>query len=242
MSDAVTGTRTLAIDIGGSGIKAMVLDSAGRPLSERARIETPRPATPGAVLDTIGRLVAPMGVFQRVSVGFPGVVRRGVVHSAPNLDRGWKGFALETALRAELHHPVRVANDADVQGFGVVTGTGVELVITLGTGLGSALFLDGRLVPNLELGHHPCRRGKTYEELLGAAALARVGRARWNKRARRAIALLEQTFNVDILYVGGGNAKRLEGELPSFVRVVSNDAGLLGGIALWRDQPDRRRA
>lgn len=219
----------------------MVLDSAGRPVSERTRIETPRPATPGAVLDAIGRLVAPMGAFHRVSVGFPGVVRQGVVHTAPNLDSGWKRFALQTALRAALHHPVRVANDADVQGFGVVTGTGVELVVTLGTGLGSALFLDGRLVPNLELGHHPCRRGKTYEELLGAAALKRVGRTRWNRRARLAIALIEQTFNVDILYVGGGNAKRLEGELPSFVRVVSNDAGLLGGIALWRDHGERRR-
>ncbi len=236
----MTGPKTLAIDIGGSGIKAMVLDRAGRPLSERARLETPRPATPDAVLETIGRLVAPMGAFHRVSVGFPGVVRQGVVHTAPNLDSGWTRFALEAGLRAVLHHPVRVANDADVQGFGVVTGVGVELVVTLGTGLGSALFLDGCLVPNLELGHHPCRRGQTYEERLGAAALARVGRTRWNRRVRRALALLERTFNVDILYVGGGNAKRLEGELPSFVRVVSNDAGLLGGIALWRHRAESR--
>lgn len=225
---------TLAIDIGGTGLKAMLLDEAGGKRSDRVRVDTPRPATPKAVVDAIRQLVAPLGRFSRLSVGFPGVVIDGRVRTAPNLDPSWQGFELAEALERTFRVPVRVANDADVQGLGVATGRGVELVLTLGTGLGSALFVNGQLVPNLELAHHPFRRGRSYEESLGATALKRVGRKRWHKRVRRAAQLLERTFNVDRLYVGGGNAKHLGNDLPPFVQVVSNEAGLLGGAALWR--------
>jgi polyphosphate glucokinase len=137
-------------------------------------------------------------------------------------------------LSSKLGVPVRVANDADVQGFGAIEGRGVELVLTLGTGLGSALFVNGMLVPNLEAAHHPFRKKKTYEECLGIASLEKAGHKRWNKDLRLAIVELEKLFNYDCLFVGGGNARRIVGELPPNVKVVDNVAGLLGGIALWR--------
>jgi polyphosphate glucokinase len=227
--------RTLAVDIGGTGIKALVLSTTGKPLTERSRIKTPRPATPGAVINAIVGLAKDQGKFDRVSVGFPGVVRRGVTITAPNLDGSWRNFKLAEALSKKLGTPVRVANDADVQGFGAITGHGVELVVTLGTGFGSALFVDGRLVPNLELAHHEFRRKRTYEENLGIAALKKAGKKKWNQRLAAAIKSLDHLFNYDHLYIGGGNAKKITLKLPPNAKIVENVAGLLGGIALWRD-------
>lgn len=227
--------RTLAMDIGGTGIKALILSATGKPLTERARVKTPRPATPGAVINTIVGMAKDQGKFDRVSVGFPGVVRRNVTITAPNLDGNWRNFKLAEALSKKLGKPVRVANDADVQGFGAIAGHGVELVITLGTGFGSGLFLDGKLVPNLEIAHHPFQRGKTYEELLGDKARKKVGKKKWNKRLVRAIRTLDHLFNYDRLYLGGGNAQKINFKLPANVKAVENVAGLLGGIALWRD-------
>jgi polyphosphate glucokinase len=180
-------------------------------------------------------MIAKHGGFDRISVGFPGVVTGGVVFTAVNLDKTWVGFDLAKALQERTGRPVRVANDADVQGLGVVEGRGVELVLTLGTGMGSALFVNGRLVPNLELAHHPIRKDKTYEDLVGDAALKKIGIERWSRRVRKAIDALEETFNYRLLYLGGGNAEKLDTELPKNVKIVSNLAGLLGGIALWRD-------
>jgi polyphosphate glucokinase len=225
--------RTLVVDIGGSGLKALVLDGAGRPLTVRRRIKTPSRATPAAVLKVVQRLAAKHGKFERISVGFPGVVRNGVTETAPNLEKQWAGFALAEKLEAKLGKPVRIANDADVQGFGAISGRGVELMITLGTGFGSALFVGGKLVPNLEVAHHPFLRGKTYEDLLGNAARKKVGNKKWNRRLRQAIEALRDLFNYDYLYIGGGNAKKVALKLPQNVRLVSNVAGLLGGIALW---------
>jgi polyphosphate glucokinase len=229
--------RTLAVDIGGTGIKVIVLDGAGKPLTDRVRVKTPQPATPSAIMNVIEGLAKAEGAFDRVSVGFPGVVRRGVTVTAPNLAKSWRGFDLDKALAKKLGKPVKVANDADVQGFGAIAGHGVELVITLGTGFGSALFVDGILVPNLELAHHPFRRNRTYEDLLGIQALRTVGQKKWNNRLKRAIASLESLFNYDKLYLGGGNAKRITFKLPPNAEVVENIAGLLGGIALWRERP-----
>jgi len=227
--------RTLAVDIGGSGIKAIILDSSGNPQTERTRVETPQPARTEAVIDAIAQLAAEQGEFDRVSVGFPGVVRRGVTETAVNLDPEWIGFDLETALVQRLGKPVRIINDADMQGMGAVSGKGLELVITLGTGFGSALFLDGKLVPNLEMGHHEFRKGETYEEQLGRAALEDIGSKKWNSRLEKAIAALQHLFNYDYLYIGGGEAKKIAFELPSNAKIISNMSGLLGGIALWRD-------
>ena len=229
-------TRTLAVDIGGSGIKAIVLDQSGRAVTSRVRLETPHPATPIAVVETIRKLASQQRPFDRVSVGFPGVVRNGVTETAHNLEhKKWIQYQLASALSAKLGRPVRVANDADVQGFGAIKGRGVEVVITLGTGVGSASFLNGRLVPNLELAHHAFRKGQTYEEQLGNAALRKVGKKRWNKRLRKAVQTLERLFNFDRLYIGGGNAKNITTRLPANVNIVPNTAGLFGGIALWRE-------
>jgi polyphosphate glucokinase len=229
------GVRTLSIDIGGSGIKTFVLDGQGNPLTERARRPTPATPTPAAVLQELSQLIGEQGAFDRISVGFPGVVWSGEVRSAVNLDPAWVGFNLADALEKATGKPTRVANDADVQGMAVIEGRGVELVLTLGTGLGSALFVEGHLVPNLEMGHHPFRKGRTYEQYLGAASLDEKGKKKWNAYLVEAIANLERLFNYRRLYLGGGNAKRIEFELPANAAIVPNVAGLLGGIALWRD-------
>lgn len=229
------GIRTLSVDIGGSGVKVMVLDITGNPLTERARKDTPNPAKPEPVINAIVELAATQGEFNRVSVGFPGVVRGGVTETAVNLDPDWIGLDLATKLSQRLNKPVRVINDADMQGLGAIMGKGVELVITLGTGFGSALFLDGKLVPNLEMGHHQFRKEETYEQQLGRAALEKVGENKWNKRLERAIASLQNLFNYDSLYIGGGEAGRVKIQLAENVKIVSNVTGLLGGIALWRD-------
>jgi polyphosphate glucokinase len=227
--------RTLAVDIGGSGIKTIVLDTNGNPQTERSRVETPQPPLTQPVISAISSLAAAQGEFDRVSVGFPGVVRRGVTETAANLDPEWIGFDLGSALVQSLAKPVRVANDADMQGLGATSGQGVELVITLGTGFGSALFLEGKLVPNLELGHHPFRKGETYEEQLGRRALDEVGSKKWNLRLEKAIASIQHLFNCDRLYIGGGEAKKVTLDLPSNVKIIPNLSGLLGGIALWQD-------
>ena len=224
--------RTLAVDVGGTGIKAIVLDAIGKPVTERARIPTPSRATPKMVLAIIEELAASLGAFDRVSLAFPGVVRDGKLRTAPNLGPGWAGFNLAAALKRRLRRPVRVANDADVQGLGCVTGHGVELVITLGTGFGSSLFVDGRNA-HLELAHHPFRKGHTYEDELSHAALKRKGAAKWNRHLVEAVKLLQATFNCDRLFIGGGNTRFIRAKLPANVRVVSNIDGLLGGIKLW---------
>jgi len=129
--------------------------------------------------------------------------------------------------------PVRVLNDSEVQGFAVIEGKGIELVITLGTGIGSALFRDGELMPHLELSQHPIHKGKTYDEYLGDKARKHVGNRKWNRRVRRALAVLDVVVNYDRLHIGGGNAKRIDFKLGPRARTVSNSAGVRGGIALW---------
>ena len=226
---------TLAVDIGGTGIKAAALDQNGKMVSEREKIKTPKNATPKKVIATIAKLAKMVGKGDRVSAGFPGVVKDGLVYTAPNLGKGWKNYPLERALRENLRMPVRLANDADVQGLGCASGHGDELVITLGTGFGSVLFVDGHRI-HLELGHHPFRNGKTYEDELGIKALQKKGKRKWNRILRQAIDELARTFNFDRLYIGGGNAAQIDFKLPPNVRIVSNTDGLLGGIKLWQNQ------
>jgi len=225
--------RTLCIDIGGTGIKAMVVAASGKPLGDRHRVATPRPATPMAVMGALVTMVADVRAYDRVSIGFPGVVVKGVVHSAPNLHPRWVGFDLARTMARTTRRPTRVLNDAGVQGHGVIRGRGVEACVTLGTGFGFSLFVDGAYVPNIELGHHPFRKGRTYEQQLGKRALENVGRRRWNRRLGLAIDQIRATFNFDRLYVGGGNARRVTIELPADVKRVDNLSGLLGGVRLW---------
>ena len=233
---ASTTPHTLAIDVGGSGIKASVLDAAGRMLVERLRVPTPLGVSPVALVALMVELSKQLPEFDRVAVGFPGVVRKGIVKTAPNLGTDvFAGFNLASALRRRLRKPVRLANDADMQGYAAISGKGVEMVITLGTGFGSALFDDGRLCPHMEFAHHPFRGDETYEEQLGDIARRRVGNAHWGRRVERAVDTLRALVNFDRIYLGGGNAKRLRIALPDDVRLVDNTAGILGGIRLWAD-------
>jgi len=228
------GPLTLAIDIGGTRLKAGILDTTGALVSPAARTDTPHPSNPGLVVDMLATLVAPLGNFDRISVGFPGVVRHGVIITAPNLGTPvWQGARLGADLAARFGKPVRLLNDASVQGLGVIGGNGLECVITLGTGMGFALFQDGRLMPHLELSQHPVRKLMTYDQYIGNAALHDIGRKRWNRRVQRAIGFIETLTSYDTLYVGGGNAKAVSFELPQKVQLVSNEAGITGGIRLW---------
>ncbi|AKJ00949.1 Polyphosphate glucokinase [Archangium gephyra] len=230
----------MAIDIGGSGLKALVLGPDGKALTERQRVVTPKPATPKAVLGALTKLIEPLGSFDRVSVGFPGVVEEGVTKTAPNLNKSWAGFNLAEELSKLTGRPTRVLNDAGVQGFGVIEGRGVEMVLTLGTGMGCALYVDGKYVPNLELAHHPFRHGKTYEEYVGNAALKRVGHKKWVKHVQKVLEQIQPIWNPRKIYVGGGNARLLDAPLPENVQITENVAGLLGGFALWKDEPVQR--
>jgi polyphosphate glucokinase len=228
------GPLTLAIDIGGTRLKAGILATTGRMVAGPARVDTPHPPTPAVVLDALTAMVRPMGSFERISIGFPGVVRDGIVLTAPNLGtEAWHGWPLAATLAERLGVPARLANDATVQGLGVIAGRGVECVITLGTGMGFALFENGKPGPHLELSQHPVRGRKTYDQYVGNAAFRAEGRKAWNKRVRRAIDSITTLTTCDTLYIGGGNAKNLQLELPSNVRIVSNEAGITGGIRLW---------
>jgi polyphosphate glucokinase len=239
--------RTLAIDIGGSGFKAAVLDPGGVMLTERVRVETPYPCPPEDLVRSLQSLTEHLGVYHRVSVGFPGLVRNGRVRNIPSLSRleyggeadagleeQWRGFDLAGALTKAFGVPVKVANDADVQGCAVVQGEGFEFVMTLGTGVGTALFLDGRLLPHLEGGHAPFRKDETFEEQLGNVTRKEVGNHRWGKRVVKAIAAYDRFLFFDTIYLGGGNAKHLDPEqLPTHAKVVDNTAGIVGGVRLW---------
>lgn len=228
------GPYTLSFDVGGSNLKAGRLDAAGAMVGERARVPTPHPSPPGAVVELLVGMADGLRPFDRVSLGFPGVVRGGVVLTAPNLGTpAWRGFDLAGALRERLGAPVRMLNDATVQGLGVIAGRGLECVITLGTGFGFSLYDGGRLGPHLEMGQHIARGDKTYDQYVGAAALAKVGRKRWRRRVQRAIEQIAVLVNYDTLYIGGGNARLVDFELPPGVRLVSNKAGVTGGARLW---------
>ncbi len=230
-----TAPITLAIDIGGSGLKMQALSPEGKPISDRLRVPTPEPATTTAILAALDELKVSVPLFDRVSVGFPGVIKEGKTLTAANLDPGWIGFPLAKTLEKRWGKPVRMANDGAVQGYGVIQGKGVELVITLGTGMGSALFTEGVLCPGLELGHHPWRK-KTYETYLGKRGLLKHGTRRWNKLLKLAVAQTAATFNWDTLYIGGGNSKKVTLKHGPEIKIISNEEGLLGAMALWRDR------
>ena len=197
-------------------MKALLVDAKGTPSTERLRVATPRPATPEALLRALWALIEPLGGFERASVGFPGVVVEGVTKTAPNLhpDEDQRDFPLAKTIADRSRRPTRVLNDAGVQGYGVISGHGVEMVLTLGTGMGCALFVDGQYVPNLELAHHPLYKGDTYEDHVGEAALARIGKKKWNKHVARVVKTVLPIFNPQRLYLGGGNAKHITFELP----------------------------
>jgi polyphosphate glucokinase len=234
---AATAPATLAFDIGGTGLKAAVLDGSGAMLTRRVRVATPYPAPPEVMVEALVKLAAGLPAFDRISIGFPGVVRRGQVLTAPHFgNEVWHGFPLAGELATRLGAPARLLNDAEVQGYGVIAGEGLEFVITLGTGVGSALFRDGALMPHMEFAQFPFRNKPTMNAYVGEAARAKHSNAKWNKRVGRILEAFTTLLNFDTLYIGGGNARLIDLDLPQNVHIVSNDAGLTGGIRLW-DHP-----
>jgi polyphosphate glucokinase len=237
--DAPSGPLTLAIDIGGTGLKGAVLDAKGELFTDRVRVPTPEIRTPHNVVDALVELVGQLGHFDRVSVGFPGVIRRGMVLTAPHLGTDdWRDFPLAKTLSERLKAPVRILNDASVQGYGVISGHGVECVITLGTGVGFALYENGVLSPHMELGRYPVHKNTLLDDYLGKVAFQKISRKHWNRRVRRVLGYLETLVNYDVLYIGGGNSKQIKLDLPKNVRIVPNEAGVTGGIKLWEPRVD----
>ncbi|WPF81570.1 ROK family protein [Sanguibacter sp. 4.1] len=242
---------TLSVDCGGGGIKAAVLDAAGTAHAPAVRVPTPYPLSPELLVDTVAGLARGLPPADRVSLGMPGMIRHGVVIHTPHyitrtgprsridpeLRERWSGFDARAALERRLGVPVLVLNDAEIHGAGVVAGTGLELVLTLGTGLGSAHFDGGRVAPHLELSHAPVRRGTTYDAYIGEIERHRLGDGLWSRRVARVVDGLRPVFLWDRLYIGGGNSRRITqavlDRLGDEVVIVPNSAALVGGARAW---------
>ena len=241
-SDASSATKILAIDIGGTGLKAAIVDTKGNFLSQRLRVKTPKHPVPKKIVPALMKLVEPLKDYDHISIGFPGYVRDGKVFTAPNLDKSWEGFALAHVIEKKLGKPTRLNNDADVQGLAVIRGKGLELVCTLGTGFGTAWFRDGELMPHMELAHMPIRHKADFDGYIGDRERKKVGDKEWNRRMKKLIPILHTVMNYDHLYLGGGNSRRIHFKLPRNVSLVSNDAGMEGSAFVWHPRGPRKIA
>lgn len=242
---------TLSVDCGGGGIKANVLDDAGTAHAAPVRVPTPYPLPPALLVDTVAEIAAGLPAADRVTVGMPGMIRHGVVVHTPHyitrsgprsrvepeLLAAWSSFDVRAAVADRLGIPALVLNDAEVHGAGVIAGSGFELVLTLGTGLGSALFDGGLLAPHLEWSHAPVRRGATYDQYVGEPERRRLGDGLWSRRVVAVVEGLRPVFRWDRLYLGGGNSRRITptalARLGDDVVVVPNSAALVGGARAW---------
>ena len=234
MKKTSAAKRILCIDVGGTGLKAAVISPQGKYLAKRLRVKTPERRKPKHIVKALTELAAPLGAFDLVTIGFPGVVKKGVVISAPHFGTDdWKGFALAEVMRKKLGKPVKLLNDADVQGLAAINGKGLELVCTLGTGFGTAWFRDGELMPHMDLAHLVMRRRDDFDIYLGDRTRRKIGDRRWNRRIKKLIGVLETVFAYDHLYLGGGNSRLVSFKLPPNVTTVSNDAGMEGGAFAW---------
>jgi polyphosphate glucokinase len=230
--------RILCIDVGGAGLKAAIVGPRGKFLVKRVRVKTPKVRKPRQIVAALRDLTAPLGAFDHATIGFPGVIKRGKVISAPNFGtHDWAGFDLQAAMQKILKKPVKVLNDADVQGLAVIKGKGLELVCTLGTGFGTAWFRDGELMPHMDLAHLVVRRKDDFDLYIGDKTRRKIGHHHWNKRVAKLISMLEAVFAYDHLYFGGGNSSEVTIKLPRNVSIVSNDAGMEGGAFAWSRAP-----
>ena len=244
MKNTSSLAKILAIDIGGSHIKATILNTKGELQKQYSKVVTPVPANPANVVVAIKKLVSAFPDFDHVSVGFPGYVRDGVIKTAPNLGtEDWADVDFAEKLTQELGKPTKVVNDADMQGLGVVSGKGFEMVLTLGTGFGTALLMNGHLLPHLEVSHHPVsKKGLNYDEYIGEKALEKEGKKKWNERMEKVFKVLKTVFNYDTLYIGGGNADKLTFQLDDNMKIVTNEDGIKGGSRLWTVEHETQTA
>ena len=240
------GVTTLGIDCGGSGLKASVLDEEGEMIADRVRVKTPYPLPPERFVKTLKRLADKLPAYDRVTVGMPGMIRNGRVirtphyptvggpytKKDPSLVEAWRNWDAQTILGATFDRPIRVLNDAEVQGAAVIQRQGLEVMFTLGTGLGCAMYNDGRLAPHLEMSHAPIH-DVTFDTYIGIHKLRELGPRNWSKRMLEVVESLRPVFLWDHLYVGGGNARRLTTFLGDDVTIVPNVAGIIGGVKAW---------
>lgn len=227
--------KILAIDIGGSHIKATILNSEGKFLEDYEREKTPKPPSPEKVMALIKKLAIRFPEYNKITAGFPGFIKNGIVKTAPKLGNDlWEDYNLQKELENTLGQPALVINDADLQGLSLAKGKGVEMVITLGTGFGSSIMKDGILIPHLEMSQHPITKSKNYNDYIGEDALLKIGKHRWNKRMKKVIRILKTVFNYDHLYISGGNAKLLTFKLDENISIEDNKEGIKGGAVLWK--------
>ena len=236
--------QSFGVDIGGSGIKGCTVDLAeGRLLGERIRVDTPQPSAPEAVYAVVAEIVGAFGWTGEVGVTFPGVVKKGIAHTAANVDKSWIGTDIDADLEQRLTGgPVQTLNDADAAGLAEMRygagrdRDGVVLLLTFGTGIGSALFADGHLVPNTEFGHIEVD-GEDGERRASAAAREReeLSYPAWAKRVDRFLDVLEGSVWPDLIIVGGGVSKKadkwvplLSTRTPVVPAQLRNDAGIVG--------------
>jgi polyphosphate glucokinase len=252
------GPFTLSVDCGGTGLKCLVLDRDGVPASERVRVRTPYPCPPPRLAETLAQIAAETGVeFDRVSVGLPGLIRRGVVTWTPHyvtesgpfspirtdLAMAWENYDIRALLEATFGRPTLAVNDAELAGLSVIAGHGYEVMLTLGTGLGFAHFSEGALLPKIEVSAAPFRKGQSFDERLGNHARRARGTKTWGKDVQRALARLFAIYYWDRAYLGGGGTKHLaRRQVDEWVTVVDNTAGVKGGVRLWEDEKARRAA
>jgi polyphosphate glucokinase len=247
------GRTAFGIDIGGSGIKGAPVDlRSGTFAAERMRIPTPQPATPAAVAHVVAQIVATFDLRKSLPIGvtFPAVVRHGVAQSAANVDESWIGTDIEQLLREATGRPVLAVNDADAAGYAEVEYgaardvPGLVVVVTLGTGIGTALINNGRLVPNTELGHLEVD-GVDAESRASDAARERdrLTYPEWAQRLQRYFDELERLFSPDLFVVGGGVSKKY-GEYLPLLRLrapivpasLRNAAGIVGAARLAAEE------
>jgi polyphosphate glucokinase len=229
-------SNILSIDIGGTSVKGCILSKDGDMITEYTKVPTPKKSTPEAIIECIKEILKSYtDDFGKVSIGFPGYVKKGIVETAPNLAKNmWLNVDLAQQVSDMLNLPVRLINDADQQALGIVSGKGFEIVVTVGTGFGTALVYDGELLPHLELAHLPITKNKDYDSYIGTDALEEVGDKKWNERLQRIIQIYKTVFNYDTLYIGGGNSKHIDFELDHNIKLVTNRDGIKGGAKLWQ--------
>ncbi len=229
--------KFLALDIGGSHIKSTILNVEGKMEIEYQKIATPKNSSPEDVVSAIEKLIKDFPAYDKISVGFPGFIKNGVVKTAPNLNnKAFKNFNLSQAIASKFKKPVRLVNDADMQGLGVISRVGLEMVITLGTGFGTALFMDGKLLPHLELAHLPVRENIDYDDFIGDKAMEKDGVAVWNEKIKGVLDTFKTVINYDSLFLSGGNAKKIKFDLDDNIKLVGNRDGITGGMFLWKEE------